>query len=137
MQYRQYAALLFLLALLITGCKEATTGTVMGNITVDGDTPETGYIGFTATDGKTGPVATEIIDGQYTAEVPLGDVKVDIRIPKVVGKQKLYNTPDSPVQEITEEMLPARYNDETELTLTIVPGESTQDYDLTTKRKKK
>ena len=118
------------------GCAEPTTGTVTGTITVDGDFPQTGYIGFTATDGKTGPVGTEIIDGQYTAEVPLGEVKIDIRVPKVVGKTKLYNTPDSPIQEVTEESLPPRYNDETELVETIVAGETTKDFELTTKRSK-
>lgn len=129
--------LLLLLCCLTWGCAEPTTGIVKGTITVDGDLPETGYIGFTATDGKTGPVGTEIINGEYEAEVPLGEVKVDIRVPKVVGQQRLYNTPDSPIQDITEESLPPRYNDETELIHTVEVGEVTKDFELTTKRSRK
>ena len=108
-----------IICLCASGCEEPTTGTVTGTITVDGDLPTTGYIGFTATDGKTGPVGGEVTDGEYTVVVPLGDAKVDIRIPKVVGKKRLYDTPDSPVQEVTEESLPPRFNDETELVHTV------------------
>ena len=128
---------LFFVCFLCVGCAEPTTGTISGTVTIDGDLPETGYIGFTAIDGKTGPAGTEITDGKYTVTLPLGDAKVAIRVPMVVGKQKLYDTADSPVQDITEERLPARYNDETELTYTIEPGEATKDFELTTKRKKK
>lgn len=125
-----------LLVLVCGGCAEPTTGTVSGTVTVDGELPETGYIGFTSTDGKTGPAGAKITNGNYTAELPLGEAKVAIRIPKVVGQQKLYDTPDSPIQDVTEEALPRRYNDETELVYTVVAGESTKDFELSTKKKK-
>ena len=62
-----------------------------------------------------------------------GNQKVQIRASKVVGKKKLYDDEKSPYQDILEEILPAKYNDQTELTLDIQPGENHQDYDLTTK----
>jgi hypothetical protein len=34
--------------------------------------------------------------GKFSSEVPIGESKVEIRVPKVVGKKKLYDTPDSP-----------------------------------------
>ena len=90
-----------------------------------------------AIDGKTGPSGGPIVDGQYTATVPVGVSKVAIRVAKVVGTQKLYDTPDSIVQEITEEMLPPKYNDESELTYDVPPGKSTKDYDIEIATKKK
>ena len=64
--------------------------------------------------------------------VPLGSSAVAIRVPRAAGQRKLYNTPDSPVQTIMEESLPAKYNDETELTIDVKPGKNEQDYDLKT-----
>ena len=129
--------LVILICCFALGCAEPTTGIVSGTVTVDGDLPTTGYIGFTATDGLTGPVGTEIVDGAYSLEVPLGETKVDIRIPKVVGQKRLYDTPDSPIQDLTAESLPPRYNDETELVYTVEAGEATKDFDVSTKVKRK
>lgn len=134
---RPYLLCTLLLAnFLVAGCSEPTTGIVEGTITVDGERHD-GYIGFTATDGKTGPVGVEFVDGKYHAEVPLGEMGVEIRIPVVVGQQKLYNTPDSPIRDVQDELLPARYHDESELLHTVVPGEATKDFELTLKRKRK
>ena len=74
-----------------------------------------------------------IKDGQYTATVPLGEMKVQIRANKKVGETRIYNTPDSPIQTILAEVLPPKYNDETELRLDVKPGKNQQDYDLKSK----
>ena len=58
---------------------------------------------------------------------------MEVRIPKVVGKKKLYDTPDSPEQEIMEEVLPAKYNEVTELRVDIKKGINTKDFELKTK----
>jgi hypothetical protein len=122
-----------LLVSLITGCAEPTTGTVTGAIKVDGAPAKTGSIAFFPTDGKSRTAGGEIVDGNYTAEVPLGVSKIEIRVPKVVGQKKLYDTPDSPIKPLLAESLPGKYNDATELTLEVRPGENRQDYDLSTK----
>jgi hypothetical protein len=119
--------------LAISGCAEPTTGVVTGTVTVDGTPAKTGAIAFFPMDGKSTTAGAEIIDGQYTATVPLGTAKVEIRVSKKVGQRKLYDTPDSPVKDVLEEMLPAKYNDASELTLDVQPGENEQDYNLTTK----
>src|SRR5262245_15814682 len=113
-----------LLALLLTAsCSDGSaTGEVAGSVNIDGKSPDTGSIAFIPADGKSPTAGGEIKDGKYTARVPVGTAKVEIRVPKIVGKKKLYNTPDSPVQPIMEEVLPSRYNDKTELTLDVKSG---------------
>jgi hypothetical protein len=118
---------------LFAGCAEPTTGVVTGAITVDGAPAKSGRIAFFPVDGKSPIAGAEIKEGQYTTEVTLGTAKVEIRVPKITGQKKLYDTPDSPVQPIMEESLPAKYNDTTELTLDVKPGENRKDYDLATK----
>jgi hypothetical protein len=118
---------------LASGCAEPTTGTVNGEILVDGSAPKSGSIAFIPVDGKGTTAGAEIVDGKYTAEASLGSMKVEIRVPKVVGQKKLYDTPDSPMKSLMAESLPARYNDATELVLEVKPGENRQDYDLATR----
>jgi hypothetical protein len=118
---------------MITGCSEPTVGTVSGTITVDGAPVKSGSIAFFPVDGRSSTSGAEIVDGQYTATVAPGSARVEIRVSKVVGQKKLYDTPDSPVQPIMAESLPTKYNDATELTLDVKLGENRQNYDLKTK----
>jgi hypothetical protein len=119
--------------LLASGCADQNVGTVSGTITVDGAPVKSGSIAFFPVDGKASTSGAEIVAGQYTAKVPPGTVKVEIRVPKVVGQKKLYDTPDSPVKDLMAESLPAKYNDATELTLDVQPGKNRQDFPLTSK----
>jgi hypothetical protein len=122
-----------LAALMTFGCAEPTTGVVTGAVTVDGEPAKSGSIAFFPVDGKSSTTGAEIVDGQYAANVPFGAHKVEIRVSKVVGQKKLYDTADSPIKPILAESLPPRYNDETELTLDVQPGETRKDFELTTK----
>ena len=124
---------LFALVLVMPGCSDPTKGVVSGSILVDGEPAETGSIAFFPVDGKSTTAGAEIMEGKYTATVPVGRAKVEIRVSEVVGETKLYNTPDSPVQPITQEVLPPKYNDESELLLDVKPGKNEQNYELTTK----
>jgi hypothetical protein len=65
--------------------------------------------------------------------VPIGNSKIEIRVPKVVGKKKLYDTPDSPVQDLMAETLPEKYNEKTELTFEVKPGTNEKNWELSTK----
>ena len=119
------------LLLLLGGCsKEATTAEVSGALLVDGRPAETGAIGFFPVDGQSPTSGAAIKDGRYTAQVPFGKTKVEIRVPKVVGEKKLYDTPDSPVKPILEESLPEKYNEESELEIDVQPGTNSHDFDL-------
>ena len=42
-------------------------------------------------------------------------MRVEITAPKVVGKRKAYDTSDSPLIDITKEMLPEKFNVKSEL----------------------
>ncbi len=119
---------------LIAGCAKPTMGVVTGAVTVDGEPAKSGSIAFFPVNGKSPTAGAEIVDGEYTAQVSPGASKVEIRIPKVVGQKKLYDTPDSPTQPIVEEVLPAKYNDATELTIEVQLGDNQHDFQLETKQ---
>ena len=123
---------LLLATILIAGCGKSHLGVVTGTISVDGTPAKSGSIAFFPTNRKSSTAGSEVVDGRYTAKVALGTAKVEIRVPKVVGQKKLYDTPDSPIKQIMAESLPKKYNDETELKLDVQPGKNPQDYDLKT-----
>jgi hypothetical protein len=122
-------ALSVALAALI-GCGGDNMADVAGTVTINGAPAEKGSVTFIPADGKAPTAGSEIVNGKYSARVPLGTAKVQIRVPKVVGKKKLYDTPDSPVQDLLEEVLPAKYNDQTELTLDVKPGVNEKNWEL-------
>jgi hypothetical protein len=105
-------------------------GEVTGTVTVDGEPAQTGSIAFFPTDGKSSTAGAAIESGRYTAQVPLGASKVEIRVSKIVGHQRLYDTPDSPTQPVMEEVLPAKYNDQTEITIDVIAGMNEKNFDL-------
>ena len=108
-------------------------GEVTGTITVDGVPAKIGSISFFPIDGKASTAGAAIKDGKYAAKVPVGKVKVEIRVSKIVGQKKLYDTPNSPVQPIMQEVLPPIYHDRTTLELDVQPGTNEKDYALKTK----
>ena len=125
----------FLLSFLfLFGCgPESKMAILSGTVTIDGQPAETGSISFIPVDGMTQTAGASIENGKFTSEVPIGESKVEIRVPKVVGKQKLYDTPDSPEQEIMAEVLPAKYNEATELRFTADKGKNEKNFELSTK----
>jgi hypothetical protein len=131
---RTLCAFGFLAALLLlAGCGRDRMSEVSGTVKVDGKAAETGAISFIPADGKAPTTGAEISGGIYRAKVPIGMAKVQIRVSTVKGKKKLYDTPESPYQNILEEVLPAKFNDETELTLDVKPGKNPKDWDLKSK----
>jgi hypothetical protein len=126
--------LLVLGALLAAGCGSSTgKGTVEGTVTLDGQPLKSGLIRFVPVDGKSPTADTTITDGRYSAEVPFGPKRVEITAPKVTGKQKMYNAPNSPTYDIVEELLPVRYNVQSELTITVSERKQTKAFELTMK----
>jgi hypothetical protein len=107
---------------------------VTGTVTLDGRPLESGLIRFVPTDGQTATADATISNGQFTATVPVGEKRVSISAPKVVGKRKMYETPDSPTTDVVEELLPARYNAQSELTITITAGDQPATFALTSQK---
>jgi hypothetical protein len=120
----------------VVGCSNASpeNGLVEGTITINGKRPASGAIAFTPVDGLAPTSGGMIADGKYSVEVALGKSKVAIRVPKVVGERKLYDTRESPVQPVMEESLPAKFNDRTVLTIDVQAGTTAGDFDLQTKQ---
>jgi hypothetical protein len=118
------------------GCsgQDPNRGEVMGRVTVNGQPAASGAVALSPVDGQSPTSGGKIINGEYSVKASVGTVKVAIRVPKVIGQRKLYNTPDSPVQPLMEESLPPEYNDRTTLTFDVQPGVNEQNFDLKTKK---
>ena len=125
--------LLCTIAITLGGCSRSNLATVTGGVTVDGAPAKVGAISFFAVDGQAPSAGAPIVDGKFTARVTPGLCTVQIRVSKIVGKKKIYDTPDSPVREVWAEVLPPKYNDDSQLQLDVKPGKNTQDYELKSK----
>jgi hypothetical protein len=127
--------LCLLLACVVSGCSKesASKGTLTGTVTFDGAPITSGTIRFDPVDGRTASADSMITDGKYSATAAPGEKRVTISAQKVVGKKKAYDTPESPVIELTEEMIPKRYNAQSELKHTVKAGSEEKNFDLTSK----
>jgi hypothetical protein len=125
----RFAALAALVVAAGCGPGGPETGTVSGEVTLNGQPLKEGLIRFVSVDGKAAADAP-ITDGKFTATVPTGEMTVSISANKVVGKKKMYDTPDSPTVDETIELIPAKYNSNTELKLTVKAGPQTEKYEL-------
>ena len=54
-----------------------------------------------------------------------------------IGKQKMYDTPDSPTVDVVRQLIPARYNTASELKVTLKDGPNEGvNFELTSDKKK-
>lgn len=114
----------------------AQMGQVSGSVTVDGQTPAEGSsITFFPTDGKSPSAGDLIREGKYTASVPVGKAKVEIRVPRPVrsAKGKPGEGPGGPGGDRIEESLPDKFHDRSELFFEVKPGSNPKDWHLKTK----
>ncbi len=132
---RTFSLVFFVTCVFACGCApESKMATVTGIVTIDGAPAEKGSISFIPVDGMSSTAGATIENGKYKSEAPIGESKVEIRVPKVVGKKKLYDTPESPVQDIMAEVLPSKYNESTELRFTAQKGKNEKDFELSAKK---
>ena len=119
---------------LCAGCNSGSgKAKLHGKITLDGQPVPAGSIAFIPADGKGQTSGAIIKDGAYAAEVPVGPMRVEIHYPKVVGKRKLYDTPESPSVDRTEEQIPPNYNTQSQLAETITSKSSEINFELHSK----
>jgi hypothetical protein len=128
----------YLFPLVILGVPAGCTGgggrgTVSGEVQLDGQPLKQGIIRFVPADGQSQTADAAITDGKFTAQVPVGEKVVEITAPKVVGKHKAYDAPDSPEVEDVAELLPARYNARSELRMTVAKGKQEKVFELQSK----
>jgi hypothetical protein len=132
--YRCACWSILLVSALVAGCsKTSNRGTVTGTVTLDGQPLHAGIIRFIPADGQTATAETAIADGKFSAVIPPGDKKISISAPKVAGKKRMYDATSGPEVDAVQELLPARYNVQTELTLTVSAGAQQKDFTLTSK----
>jgi len=110
---------------------------VSGTVTLDGVPIENGTIQFYPT-GAGQTAGGGIEQGKYKLDASVGEMTVTISATKVVGKQKAYDTPDSPVRDKVAEMVPDEYNKMSKLKVTLKPGVNENvNFDLVSKPNKK
>jgi hypothetical protein len=123
-----------LVTVVLAGCSSKPAGgTVKGKVTLDGQPLATGQILFVAVDQGVPSAEATVTAGQFEALVPPGEKRVEVRAPKVTGKKKMYDTPDSPTVDTVVELLPAKYNVNSELKLTVDGSVQEQNFDLQSK----
>jgi hypothetical protein len=130
------AATVLAVGCVVVGCggsdKPFKTARLAGTVKLDGEPIANGTISFVPEDGQTPTTGAIIQSGKYSAEVPLGRKKIMISAVQATGRmQKAYDTPDSPMTEITEEIVPARYNVATMLEHDVTGNNSDLNFDLT------
>jgi hypothetical protein len=108
------------------GCAgSAKKATVNGTVTFDNKPLKEGVVRFVPIDGQSQTTAANIASGRFTATVPVGEMRVEFTAPKLGKRLKAYDTPDSPVVDVPEELIPERFNIKSDLRITVREG--TQD----------
>jgi hypothetical protein len=121
---------LLLTAALCCGCGSHTLE-VAGNVTLAGKPLSRGTIKFEPAEGH-GPTAAErITDGQFKVRIMPGKYKVQISGFRKVGEEHANKSdPNSPMKDILEQIVPAKYNTGSTLVREIKPGERQEDFAL-------
>ena len=102
---------------------------VHGEVKYDGEPVEKGSIAFHPADGNGPSAGGEIRQGKFSALVPPGMKRVEVRGSKLVGKRK--PTPENPVEEdIFQEYIPPVYNIRSNLSQEVKMPETKIDLDL-------
>jgi len=98
-----------------------------GMITLDGVPVRKGAIQLRPVDGKGQTAGNGVVDGRYRMECSLGTMKVIVNWPQANGKML---DPGGSGQMIDRyvESVPPKYNEKSELTVTITPGLNKHDF---------
>jgi len=102
---------------------------VEGLITLDGIPVRKGAIQLIPADGKGQTAGTGVVDGRYRMEASPGTMKVIVNWPQANGKML---DPGGSGQMIDRyvETVPPKYNEKSELTVTVKPGVNVADFAL-------
>lgn len=105
---------------------------IRGTVTFDSQPVEEGLIAFVPAGGETAKAEAVIQDGAYSVGVMPGEKIVEIRGFKTVGHEHaVKGNPDSPLLPIRKDIVPSRYNDQSELKRNINADASIENFDLT------
>jgi hypothetical protein len=119
------------LAVAAAGCSgKPPKAQVHGTVKLDGKPLADGSIEFFPVGAAGQSAGAAIKDGAYQVEASVGEMRVSINGTEVVGKQKAYDTPESPMIDIVRNAIPAKYNAKSELKATLVAGPNEANFDL-------
>jgi hypothetical protein len=130
---RQSVFAILLVAIVpLLGCSEKKVALLSGLVTVDGTPIENGSISLMPAE-RNAPTAEAIIAaGKYTLTTLPGAKNVSIHGFQKVGTRRYHEgDPSSPMVDVNEEIVPARYNIQTELKADLKVGPQTLDFALT------
>jgi hypothetical protein len=120
------------LASLVAGCGGTDQLEVQGTVSYDGQPVKAGAIAFVPAANQGLSAGGTVLDGKYHIPAHIGPktgaYRVEIRWAKPTGKKIKSET--GATLELTEEGLPAKYNDQSELTAELKPGSNTVNFDL-------
>jgi hypothetical protein len=126
----RFAACGFALMACLAGCgRGGGLTSISGTVTYDGKPLEKGLISFVPADGKGPTAAAPVTDGKYSLKVAPGKKLVKIEGYQVTGQHPFsrYN-PRVVVEQ--KQILPSRYNTNSELARDIAPTDRTCDFAL-------
>jgi hypothetical protein len=131
-EFRALAALV-VLCVVCPGCSDDKMVRLSGTVTLDGAPLEKGTISLAPADGNAPTAEALVTAGKYEVKTMPGAKNVVIHGLKKVGTRRYHpDDPGSPMVDVNEETVPARYNTASELTAAVKAGESKLDFALTT-----
>lgn len=124
-------AFLLAFAVVLSGCGSGKP-VMEGRVTLDGAPIGKGSILLMPANGKGQTAGTGIVDGQYRMEVSEGPMKVIISSPQKTDRTQHFATPENTANTVPVyiDVVPERYNEATELLVTIRPGRNEFDFAL-------
>ena len=132
-RWKSIIVVLLLWVSLGCGEKELERFQITGNVTLDNQPLENGSIVLEPADGKGPTDGGTIQQGRFEINATPGDKLVRINSSKVIGEEKMYDTPDSPLKQITKEIIPGRYNQQSELRISVSDAKREHDFKLKSK----
>ncbi|MGI9177892.1 MAG: hypothetical protein ACR2IT_08565 [Pirellulales bacterium] len=118
------------MVLLVAGCgRGPALGDLSGEVNLDGSPLAEGAIRFEPADGKGSTAGASIQNGRYNARMMANGYRVQI------SSADMTPPPGLPAGEFFtgRERIPARYNEQKELTVDVKQGANSADFDLRSK----
>ncbi len=117
---------------LMCGCSGGNSlVAIEGSVQVDGTPVDEGLISFLPEDGAGPSAQAKVTGGTYHVDVAPGKKIVRIQGFEIVGHEHaVRGNPNSPLLPVRKNVVPKKYNEESELRRTIGDGSNPLDFDL-------
>lgn len=131
------AATLLLFSLALAGCNDSGRLPLKGSVAFEGEPIQNGYVQFRPLAGTTGPTSgADVKDGSYELDAVRGLFKGSYRVDIQAWKRSGGISIDRVTGEKTKggdlkQILPAKYNKDSELTIDVGGDQTEFNFDLT------